>query len=124
MKQQRNCHGHFILLTKQFADYTALNQLPKVKLDYDYQFGKDNGQGDVRLKIKNPTGTIAFFVFLDLVDPETSEPVLPVFWSDNYVTLLPDEERTYTAGYFLRNTGSEKPLIKVQGWNVDPVTCK
>lgn len=109
---------------KQYADFKSLNQLPKVKLDYDYQFGKDNGQGDVRLKIKNPTGTIAFFVFLDLVDPETREPVLPVFWSDNYFTLLPGEERTYSAGYFLRNAGSEKPLIKVQGWNVDPVTCK
>jgi exo-1,4-beta-D-glucosaminidase len=74
------------------------------------------------LKVKNPTGVIAFFIFLDLVDPFTDKPILPVYWADNYVTLLPGEERTYMAKYFLRDSGSDEPVIKVNGWNVDMVT--
>jgi exo-1,4-beta-D-glucosaminidase len=109
--------------TKQFADYTALNQLPKVKLSFDYQFTKGEDSGEITLKVKNPSDAIAFFLFLDVIDQATGKPVLPVYWDDNYVTLLPGEERTYKAKYFLRDSGSGKPVVKVNGWNVDMVTC-
>ena len=108
---------------KQFADYTALDELPKVKLNYDYQFTKNGESGGISLKVKNPSDAIAFFIFMDVIDPLTGKPILPVYWDDNYVTILPGEERTYKAQYFLRDSGSEKPVIKVNGWNVDMVTC-
>lgn len=104
--------------TKQFADYTALDQLPKVKLDFDYQYLKDEQFGRIQLKLKNTTGTIAFFNFFDVLDPQTELPVLPVYWSDNYATLLPGEERMYEAKFFLSDFKGEKPLIEVRGWNV------
>jgi exo-1,4-beta-D-glucosaminidase len=113
----------FYTPTKQFADYTALNQLPKVKLNLEYQFAKSDESGEITLKVKNPSETIAFFLFLDAVDKVTGKPVLPVFWDDNYVTILPGEERTYKATYFLRDAGNDKPVIKVNGWNVDMVKC-
>jgi exo-1,4-beta-D-glucosaminidase len=113
----------FYTPTKQFADYTALNQLPKVKPDFDYQFTKGDESGEITLKMKNPADAIAFFLFMDVVDRQTGKPILPIFWDDNYVTLLPDEERTFKAKYFLRNSDGEKPVIKVNGWNVDMVTC-
>lgn len=112
----------FYTPTSQFADYTALNQLPKVKLNFDYQFAREADYGNVTLKVKNPGESIAFCLYLDLIDAKQS-PVLPVYWSDNYVTLLPGEERTYTAKYFLRDSGTDKPVVKVQGWNVDMFTC-
>ena len=114
----------FYTPTKQFADYTALNKLPEARLSFEYLNNTDNENGDIRLKLKNPGNSIAFFIFLDLVDPATDKPVLPVYWSDNYVTLLPGEERTYTANYFLRDCKSNRPFIKVNGWNVKMVTCK
>mgnify|MGYP001236371573 CR=1 FL=1 len=110
--------------TKQYADYSALDQLPKVKLDFDYQFIKNGESGEVTLKISNPSDAIAFFIFLDVIDPLNGKPILPVFWDDNYVTILPGEERVYKAQFFLRDAGSEKPVIKVNGWNVDMITCK
>jgi exo-1,4-beta-D-glucosaminidase len=111
----------FYTPTKQFADYTALNQLPKVKMNFDYQFTKGDESGEITLKVKNSADAIAFFLFMDVVDQQTGKPILPIFWDDNYVTLLPGEERTYRAKYFLRNSGGEKPVIKVNGWNVDKV---
>ena len=109
--------------TKQFADYTALDQLPKVKLNFEYQFTKSAESGEISLTVKNPSDAIAFFIYLDAVDQTTGKPILPVFWNDNYITLLPGEERTYKANYFLRDSGSDKPVIKVNGWNVDMITC-
>ncbi|MGV8096623.1 MAG: sugar-binding domain-containing protein [Mangrovibacterium sp.] len=107
--------------TKQFADYTALDQLPKVKLNFDYQYTKDEQFGKASLTVKNTSETIAFFNFLDVLDPKTGLPVLPIYWSDNYVTLLPGEERTYEAKFFLSDFNGEKPAIEVRGWNVDKI---
>ena len=114
----------FYTPTKQYADYTALNKLPKVNLTYDYQFTKKDKFGNVQLKVKNTSGTIAFFTFFDLLDASTSKPILPVYWDDNYVSILPGEERTYEASYFLVNSDGTKPVLKINAWNVDPVTLK
>ena len=108
--------------TKQYADYTMLDRLPEVKLAYDYQYSKDEKNGSVKLRIKNPSESIAFFLFFDLIDASSGSPVLPVYWEDNYVTLLPGEDRTYTATYFLKDSDGNKPVMKINGWNVKPVT--
>ncbi|MCJ7449175.1 MAG: beta galactosidase jelly roll domain-containing protein [Bacteroidales bacterium] len=108
--------------TKQFADFTALDKLPAIKLQYDYTFSKDEKYGKVSLRVKNPSEAIAFFIFIDVIDTETGKPILPVYWNDNYVTLLPGEERIYEADYFLTDSRCTKPLLEVQAWNVDKVS--
>lgn len=108
----------FYTPTSQFADYTALDKLPKIKLGYTYSYTQDGKFGKISLKVKNPTSTIAFFMFLDVLNPATHLPILPIYWNDNYVTLLPGEERTYEASYFLSDSNGAKPDLEVRGWNV------
>jgi exo-1,4-beta-D-glucosaminidase len=108
--------------TKQFADYTALDKLPKVQLQCDYQFSRNEKSGNISLKVKNPSQSIAFFIFLDVINPESKQPVLPIYWNDNYVTLLPGEERTYSANYRLSDYSGGKPVLEVKAWNVDKMT--
>ncbi len=110
--------------TKQFADYTALDQLPKVKLVYDYRFSEDNKFGKIALRVKNPSSSVAFFIFLDVLNPVTQLPVLPIYWNDNYVTLLPGEERNYEASYFLSDSGENRPVLVAKGWNVEKQIIK
>ena len=112
----------FYTPTSQFADYKALDKLPKVKLDFDYLYTKDDQFGKIILKVKNTSASIAFFNFLDVLDLQSKLPVLPVYWNDNYVTILPGEERTYDAQFFLSDFKGEKPVIEVRGWNVDKIT--
>ncbi len=114
----------FYTPTKSFADYTTLDKLPIINLDYDYKYAKENEFGKVTLNIKNNTEALAFFNFLDVLDPETMQPILPIYWDDNYVTLLPGEERTYEAKFFLSDFKGEKPVVEVRGWNVEKVTLK
>ena len=82
--------------SKQYADYTGLAKLPKVELDYDYSYEKVDEMGNVTVKVTNPSSSIAFFTYFDLVGPSDDQPILPVYWNDNYITLMPGEERTYT----------------------------
>jgi len=108
--------------SKQFADYTALDKLEKIELEYDYVFEKEGDMGRSTLKVKNPTNTIAFFTFFDLVDSSTDQPILPIYWNDNYITLIPGEVRTYKASFNLEDMKGEKPVLKVKAWNVEPIT--
>jgi exo-1,4-beta-D-glucosaminidase len=114
----------FYTPTRQLANFTALDRLPKVKTESEIRFSKSNGYGELVLKLRNPSDAIAFFIFLDLLDRADNLPILPVFWDDNYVTLLPGEERTIKVRYFLKDAGDEQPVIRIKGWNVDPVNCE
>lgn len=112
----------FYTPTSQFADYTALDRLPKVKMEYQYDYTKDDQFGRIKLAVKNPSEAIAFFNFMDVIDPQTQSPILPIYWDDNYVTLLPGETRTYEAKFFLSDFKGEKPVLEIRGWNVDKTT--
>jgi exo-1,4-beta-D-glucosaminidase len=110
--------------SKEYADFTALDRLPEVELSHEYTFEKDEEFGKVRLTVTNPSDAIAFFVFLDIVDATSDSPILPVYWDDNYVSLLPGEERTCHAHYFLADSDTNRPVLKIKGWNVDPYVLK
>ncbi|MCE4562846.1 beta galactosidase jelly roll domain-containing protein [Maribellus sp. CM-23] len=105
---------------KAYADFKALNKLPEVRLEYDYKYEKEGEKGNITLTVRNPGESIAFFTYFDLVNPGTDDPILPVYWNDNYVTLFPGEERVYTANFDLVNLKGERPELKVKAWNVKP----
>ena len=110
--------------SKEYGDFTALDKLAQVELEYDYMFEKDDEYGKIQLTVTNPSDVIAFFLFLDVVDEDKNEPILPVYWDDNYISLLPGEDRTYNAYYFLADSDGTSPIIKIKGWNVDPVILR
>jgi hypothetical protein len=66
----------------------------------------------------NPTKHIALMTHLQLRRAKSGERVLPVFASDNYVTLLPDESRTITLDAETSRFNGEDGLVVVDGWNV------
>jgi hypothetical protein len=76
-------------------------------------------RGDgVQVDLHNLTDRLAFFVQLRLIDA-TGADVLPVVWSDNYVSLFPGDARTLRA---VVPGGALPPDIQVEvrGLNVPP----
>ena len=93
--------------TQKDLDYTPLNQLAEARLTVEQE-------GRHALRLKNQTKRVAFANRLRLVDAKTGERILPVIWSDNYVTLMPGEERVIT----FEAEGGERPfalLVKPYG---------
>lgn len=67
--------------------------------------------------LRNPAGgPLAFFNRLSLVDPGTKQRLLPVFYSDNYVSVLPGESKTITLDYTPK-PGAAMPQVSLSGWN-------
>lgn len=80
--------------------------------------GSGPGQRRIIVTLRNPAGgPVAFFNRVSLVDPGTHRRLLPVFYSDNYISVLPGESQTITLDY-TPVAGSAPPLVSVRGWNV------
>lgn len=75
----------------EFADMTALFKMQNATLNVEASQGSEQGNmSTIQLELQNQADIPAFFVRLTLVDGDDNE-VLPAFWSDNYITLLPND---------------------------------
>ena len=105
--------------TDQYADYTALAQLPKVKLRVTERSERKGEDEITHVTVENPSKNLAFFVRLKVDKGVKGEEILPVLWQDNYISLLPGEKREVTATYRASELGAAKPSVEVKGWNAE-----
>jgi len=97
---------------------TDLNQLPMVALQAQVTSKEADGQRLVTVTLHNPTKSVALMAHLQLRRQHSGERVLPVYYSDNYVSLLPGENRTITIQADAKEFNGEDALVVVDGWNV------
>jgi len=105
--------------TESFADFTALAQLPKVKLKVTDNTERRDADVITHVTLENPSSSLAFFVRLKVSRGARGDEILPVIWEDNYISLLPGEKREVAATYRASDLGSATPVIEVSGWNVE-----
>ncbi len=103
---------------KSYADFTGLAELPRVELAVTPRFEQTMDKGTARVMVKNPSSSLAFMVRFKVTRPG-GEEILPVYWNDNYISLMPGEERELTAGYSVQDQGGATPGLTVEGWNVE-----
>jgi len=90
-----------------------------VNLTYSIVKKTGNENSVIEIKMKNPSDKIAFFTELRILDKSTGESILPVIWSDNYITLLPGESQTYTATIKNKHLKNKNIDFVFKGWNTD-----
>jgi exo-1,4-beta-D-glucosaminidase len=103
---------------KEFADFTGLKNLPKVSLDVQHRFETMGSEQRLHVTLKNPTEKIAFFIELKVINTQSGRSMLPIFWEDNYISLLPGETKTISGRFSIADTGGEKPMFIFSGWNL------
>jgi exo-1,4-beta-D-glucosaminidase len=107
---------------KDFADLTGLNELPKAKVAIaksDHVSGREQW---ITVSVVNNGESVAFMVHPRLTRGKGGEDVVPVFWSDNYFSLLPGEKKSVTAKFDISSLAGAAPELVVEGWNIDPIT--
>ncbi len=105
--------------TSSYADYTALSQLPKVKLRVAVHTDRKGEEAITHVTLENPSKSLAFFVRLKVNKGKGGDEILPVVWQDDYLSLLPGEKREVTATYRAQELGAAQPTVEVRGWNVE-----
>ena len=112
----------FVTPTKEFADFTALDDLLEAELDVSAGASAGDSGAKVTVQLSNSSESLAFFVELRVVDADGSS-ILPVLWDDNYVSILPGESRELTARLPTVGDVNGATLV-LQGWNVPAVEVK
>ena len=121
---------------QNFADLTGLDGLLKQNLIVSGWAPTKIGQGEssrITLTIENKGNSVAFMVHPRLIRKKgrsfpsgdslhAGEDVVPVFWSDNYFSLLPGEKKSVSVTYDIASLAGAEPQIVVDGWNVEVVT--
>ena len=103
---------------KEFADLTGLNSLPRVTLAAGAVTQSTAGKDAVTVTLRNPSSSIAFMAHLRLTRGQGGDEVVPIFWSENYFSLLPDEERVVTATYDSSSLQGNTAVLVVEGFNI------
>jgi exo-1,4-beta-D-glucosaminidase len=96
-------------------DLTALASLPPVQVEANAEI-KDR---KICLRLKNSSNTLAFQIRA-AARTSTGGLIAPVFWSDNWIELIPGESTELTAQ--LPEGFTDTPAIQIEGWNIAPST--
>jgi exo-1,4-beta-D-glucosaminidase len=107
---------------KDFADLTGLNSLPQVKLDVQATAHDMGATGMIQLHVKNASNSVAFMVHPRLTKGQDGDDLVPIFWDDNYFSLLPGEEKSVAASFLKSDLNGQQPFLYIDGYNVSPVS--
>jgi exo-1,4-beta-D-glucosaminidase len=109
----------------EFADFTALQDLPKASVHAAFHpvAGAEH-DSSFRVVVENTGKNMAFLTRLRLVKGKEHQEILPVFWQDNYISLLPGEKREVSVSVRKRDLDSAKPTLLVDGFNVAPLSVR
>jgi hypothetical protein len=110
---------NFYWWAKDEASLRELNSVPRARLTATSVAAAGDGERKVTVKIKNDGSTPALMVKLTLKDAATGQRILPAYYSENYVSLLPGEERSISVAF---PDGASKPAIGLRGWNLEAET--
>jgi hypothetical protein len=105
-------------LSNKKHSYEKLNELEKVTINASI---KKNESGHATINLSNTKGETAFFIRLKIVNQQ-NELVLPSYFTDNYFTLLPGDEKQIELDIsaIMGSVKHDDLKLVLEGWNVLP----
>jgi len=115
-----NSSNWYSTSVRSYANLTGLNSLTSnTSLTASASRTIAAGQETVTITLTNTSGTnIAFFNRAEVTAGNNGLEVLPVTYTDNYVSLFPGESTTITAKYATSDLGGQAPYLRIRGYNV------
>jgi len=103
---------------KQYADFTNLRNIPKVKIETYHIVAENNGEQKIIVTLHNSSDDFALFIELRVVGEKSGKSILPIYWEDNYISLAPGEERQISATFDKKDLNGDNPVFLFNGWNI------
>ena len=110
----------YITPVTNYANLTGLNSLPaNNNVTASASTTSSDGNDTATITLTNADKTnIAFFVRTEIDAGQDGAEILPITYTDNYITLWPGETKTITAKYSAENSGGRPVFVRVRGYNV------
>ena len=112
---------NFYWLGAESSSYRRLNKLQPATLSAAATSTRSGDMTTIHVTLENRGSVVALASKLTLVAAPDGARILPAYLSDNYVSLLPAEQRAIDIEY-PSAAASGAPQLNVRGWNVAPMT--
>jgi exo-1,4-beta-D-glucosaminidase len=109
----------FELRQSSWADMTALNYMKPTPLQISARRMADADDNHLVVRLHNPTQRVAFFNRVEVSSARDADEILPIEYSDNYVTVFPGE--TVDVDAVIPTSGVSAHWARVTGYNTPPI---
>jgi len=106
---------------KEYADFTKLNDLPKSEITTAFSTKSVGNNSELSVTLENTNSKLGFFINLKVVD-DAGKTIFPVFWDDNFISVLPNGKRTLKCFIPKNLISNTKTHLIILGWNVNEKT--
>lgn len=103
------------------AGYRPLTAMKQTPLGISVTTMAKGDETVATVLLRNDSGIPALEAKLTVMNADGSQ-VLPAYFSDNYISLLPGESRTVTITW--PSAKANKPSVTLRGWNIVPATAR
>ena len=100
------------------GNLTAIHELKKATVTTATTMNREGETWHLTTTLHNNSDTPALMIRLKVVRHKSGDRILPVLYSDNYITLMPGESRTLHIEVKESDCRGEKPDIQIEGFNV------
>jgi hypothetical protein len=116
-KQGKLLSQNFYWHAKDERQLEQLDSLPEVALQGKFRSSHSTHGSTIKGRLTNSGKAPAIAVRLTLRDAKTGDRILPVYYKDNYLSLLPGESKEFE----IESPDTSHDLrVAVDGWNIKP----
>jgi hypothetical protein len=105
------------------ADYRKLNRMGEAQIKTTVRTAVDGDEQRVKVVLENVGGTAAIELKLTLLQEDEKTRVLPAYYSDNYVSLLPGEIKEIVVECS-KPAAKDGLSVGLRGWNLEQRVVK
>lgn len=107
-----------------WADFTPLNRMKPATIAATGQFSESDGWITADITLRNRSSVPAFFLRAEIANSADSDEILPITWSDNYVTIFGSDSITLEARFRTSDVRHGGIVLRVAGHNVPVFTAR
>lgn len=110
---------NFYINGKEYGNHQAMRGMAKadVKTGVAVKKGRD-GVWTGNVTLENRSSVPAVMIRLNVVGKKDGEQILPMFYGDNYFSLMPGEKKTVSLRWYDADSRGNRPEVKITGYNL------
>ena len=99
--------------------YASISTLPEADLmiSYKSEGTSKSGENTYRVMVRNAGDSPALMIRVKTMNDKINELVLPVYYQDNYFSLMPGESKSISITLDKKQLKGSNPSFYVEGWN-------
>ena len=118
-KDGKTLSDNFYINGKEYGNHQAMKQMAKADVRSDMKFCKgEDGLWTGTVTLENRSSVPAIMIRLNVVGRRDGEQILPMFYGDNYFSLMPGEVKEVSLKWYEADTRGNRPRVRITGYNL------